>query len=304
MPPRSWPAAGHKPRRVAVAMLVAFSAALSAHDGAGSGAMAQELAGPAQSASASAGLPNQFDPHLRLPPAQIAAATPIRFLTDDDYPPFQIAGADGSLTGFNVDLARALCEELAHQCTIQPRRWDTLLDALANRAGDAVIAGMKSSPEILARADVTYPYLKTPGHFVARRGTKIVPGPASLAGHTVAVVAGTAHEAFVKAFFPAATVKSLPSASASFEALARGDVELVFADGPSAAVWLNGVMGACCAFQGGPYFESRYFGEGMIIAVRKGDDAMRHVLNAGLQRLSANGRLADLYLKYFPIGFY
>jgi polar amino acid transport system substrate-binding protein len=273
------------------------------------GAQAQEQSGQAAAqatpqAMAASGLPNQFDPHLRLPTAQIAAATPIRFLTDDDYPPFQIAAPDGTLSGFNVDLARALCEELAHQCTIQPRRWDTLLDALANRAGDAVIAGMKSSPEILARADVTYPYLKTPGRFLVRRGGKPVPSPAALAGRPVAVVAGTAHEAFIKTLFPGATVKSLPSASATFEALARGDVEFVFADGPSAAVWLNGATGACCAFAGGPYLESRYFGEGMIIAVRKGDDTMRHVLNAGLQRLSANGRLADLYLKYFPIGFY
>ncbi|SDR52249.1 amino acid ABC transporter substrate-binding protein, PAAT family [Rhizobiales bacterium GAS113] len=262
----------------------------------GKGLPSPGLAGP--------GLPNQFDPHLRLPTAQIATATPIRFLTDDDYPPFQIAGADGTLTGFNVDLARALCEELAHQCTIQPRRWDTLLDALASRAGDAVIAGMKSSPEILARADVTYPYLKTPGRFLGRRGAKLAPSASALAGRPIAVAAGTAHEAFVKAFFPAATLRSLPSASAAFEALARGDVEFAFADGPSAAVWLNGTTGACCAFVGGPYLESRFFGEGMIIAVRKGDDAMRRVLNDGLQRLSANGRLADLYLKYFPIGFY
>jgi polar amino acid transport system substrate-binding protein len=250
------------------------------------------------------GLPNQFDPHLRLPVAQIAAATPIRFLTEDDYPPFQITGPDGSLTGFNIDLARALCADLAHQCTIQPRRWDTLLDALASRAGDAVIAGMRASPEILARADVTYPYLKTPGRFVARRDRTLIPSPRSLAGHTVAVTAGTAHEAFIKAFFPAATSRSFNSTPAVFDALARGEADVAFVDGPSAASWLNGATGACCAFVGGPYFENRFFGEGMIIAVRKGDDAMRRVLNQSLQRLSQNGRLGDLYLKYFPVGFY
>ena len=250
------------------------------------------------------GLPNQFDPHLRLPVAQIAAATPIRFLTEDDYPPFQITGPDGSLTGFNIDLARALCGELAHQCTIQPRRWDTLLDALASRAGDAIIAGMRPTPEILARADVTYPYLKTPGRFVMRRDLALVPNPQALSGRTVAVTTGTAHEAFLKAFFPAATPRGFSSVGAVYDALARGEVDIAFVDGPSAASWLNSASGACCAFAGGPYFESRFFGEGMIIAVRKGDDAMRRVLNQALQRLSQNGRLGDLYLKYFPVGFY
>ena len=73
---------------------------------------------------------------------------------------------------------------------------------------------------------------------------------------------------------------------------------------PTAATWLGSTAGSCCAFAGRPYLESRFFGEGMIIAVRKGDDAMRRVLDQALQRLSQNGRLGDLYLKYFPIGFY
>ncbi|MBV8450447.1 MAG: transporter substrate-binding domain-containing protein [Hyphomicrobiales bacterium] len=273
------------------------------------GAAVSQDAAPPATRSADQGrsaprLPNEFDPHLRLPAAQIAAATPIRFLTEDDYPPFQITGPDGNLTGFNIDLARALCGELAHQCTIQPRRWDTLLDALASRAGDAIIAGMRPTPEILARADVTYPYLKTPGRFVARRDVELKPSPQALSGHTVAVASGTAHEAFIKAFFPGAAPRSLSSAGAVFDALARGEADIAFVDGPSAASWLNSANGNCCAFAGEPYFESRFFGEGMIIAVRKGDDAMRRVLNQALQRLSHNGRLGDIYLKYFPVGFY
>ncbi|MBV8427110.1 MAG: transporter substrate-binding domain-containing protein [Hyphomicrobiales bacterium] len=284
--------------RIAVALLAL---------GVGEAAVAQNASPMPSSAvetSSSPRLPNQFDPHLRLPAAQIAAATPIRFLTEDDYPPFQITGPDGNLTGFNIDLARALCAELAHQCTIQPRRWDTLLDALASRAGDAIIAGMRPTPEILGRADVTYPYLKTPGRFVARRDLGLSPSPQSLSGRTVAVTTGTAHEAFLKAFFPAASPRAFSSAGAVFDALARSEVDIAFVDGPSAASWLTGASGACCVFAGGPYFESRFFGEGMIIAVRKGDDAMRRVLNQALQRLSENGRLGDLYLKYFPVGFY
>lgn len=293
-------------RRVAFPLVLAVALVSL---GWGEAVLAQNPSSPAphlleEGSSSGPRLPNEFDPHLRLPPAQIAAATPIRFLTENDYPPFEITGADGSLTGFNIDLARALCAELAHQCTIQPRRWDTLLDALANRAGDAIIAGMKPTPEVLARADVTYPYLKTPARFIARRDLALVPDPHSLSGRTVAVATGTAHEAFLKAFFPAVTQRGFSSAGAVFDALARGEIDLALVDGPSAASWLNSAGGSCCAFVGGPFFESHFFGEGMIIAVRKGDDAMRRVLNQALQRLSENGRLGDLYLKYFPVGFY
>ena len=71
------------------------------------------------------------------------------------------------------------------------------------------------------------------------------------------------------------------------------------------SLWLGGEAAAgCCTLRGGPYTESRYFGEGAGIAVRKGDTTLRRALDYALARLARNGIYADLYLKYFPIGFY
>src|SRR5262245_4883007 len=64
----------------------------------------------------------------------------IRFLTEDDYPPFNFTGASGRLEGFNVDIARAVCAELALPCTVQSRRWDTIVAALEAGQGDAIAA--------------------------------------------------------------------------------------------------------------------------------------------------------------------
>ena len=75
------------------------------------------------------------------------ASPQIRFLTEIDYPPFNYAGPDGNPAGFNVDLARLICEELKIACTIQMRRFDTLLPALAENRGDAVIASIAVTPE-------------------------------------------------------------------------------------------------------------------------------------------------------------
>ena len=57
----------------------------------------------------------------------------------------------------------------------------------------------------------------------------------------------------------------------------------------------------CCAFSGGPFVESRYFGEGIGIAVRKGNDLLRQSLNWALFRLWEKGRYTDLWLRYFSI---
>jgi polar amino acid transport system substrate-binding protein len=227
----------------------------------------------------------------------------IRFLTEIDYPPFNYAEPDGSHAGFNVDLARLICEELNVKCTIQMRRFDTLLDALAENRGDAVIASIAVTPATRARADFTDPYYRTPARFVMRRDTKIDDvRPETLEGKKVAVVAGTAHEAYLKALFPEVALRPYPTADASRAALKAGEVDLLFGDGISLSFWLNGTDSAgCCVFAGGPFTESRYFGEGVGIAVRRGNDTLRLALNWALFKIWERGKFSDLWLRYFPI---
>ena len=93
----------------------------------------------------------------------------IRFLTEVDYPPFNYSGADGNPAGLNVDLARMICEELKIACTVQMRRFDTLLPSLADNRGDAVMATIAVTPEARKLADFSDPYYRTPARFVARR---------------------------------------------------------------------------------------------------------------------------------------
>ena len=68
------------------------------------------------------------------------------------------------------------------------------------------------------------------------------------------------------------------------------------------AFWINGTdSGDCCAFSGGPFVESRYFGEGIGIAVRKGNDTLRQALNWALFRVWEKGKYTDLWLRYFSV---
>src|SRR5687768_13152446 len=76
-------------------------------------------------------VPGFWDPRRRPERPDLSRITVIRFLTEVDYPPFNYAGPDGNPAGFNVDLARLICEEIKASCTVQMRRFDTLLDALA-----------------------------------------------------------------------------------------------------------------------------------------------------------------------------
>ena len=250
-------------------------------------------------------VPSFFDPHQRLSKPEMGGLHNIRFVTEDDYPPFHFALPDGSLAGFDIDLARAICEELKVACTIQVRRFDLFPGALASNEADALLAALRIDAESRKKFDFTAPYYATPARFVTRAHSALVATPEGLAGKRVGVIAKTAHEAYLKLFFPKAERKVFDDRVALRAALRKGDVDAMFDDAISSSFWLAGTDShQCCVFRGGPYTEIRFFGEGVGIAVKKGNQELRDALDYALALLSAKGIYTDLYLKYFPIGFY
>ncbi|MGH6676978.1 MAG: transporter substrate-binding domain-containing protein, partial [Xanthobacteraceae bacterium] len=228
-----------------------------------------------------------------------------RFLTEDDYPPFHFALPDGTLAGFDVDLARAICEELKIACTIQARRFDLLADALNSGEGDALIASLRIDAQSRAKFDFTAPYYTTPARFVTLTSSKLAATPEGLADKRVGVIGKTAQEAYLASFFPKTVRKPYVTRAALYAALRKGEIDAFFDDAITSSFWLAGAAAEkCCAFRGGPFTESRFFGEGVGIAVKKGNYTLRQTLDYALVQLAKRGIYTDLYLKYFPIGFY
>ena len=97
--------------------------------------------------------------------------TIIRFVTDSDYPPFNYLDDEGTLTGFNVDVARAICLELDVSCDVQSRDWKDLVPALKRGDTDAVIASLSITPRALSEVDFTDRYFFSPARFVTRKNT-------------------------------------------------------------------------------------------------------------------------------------
>jgi polar amino acid transport system substrate-binding protein len=248
-------------------------------------------------------VPGFWDPRRRPERPDISRITLVRFLTEVDYPPFNYAGPDGNPLGFNVDLARLICEEMKVACTVQMRRFDMLFSSLAENRGDAAIASIAVTDDARKRADFSDPYYRPVARFVGLRSAPLDNvTPERLEARKVAVVAGTAHEAYLRALFTEVDIRRYRNDDETREALKRKDVDLLFGDGFALASWLNGTdSNNCCAFQGGPFTETRYFGEGIGIAVKKNNDTLRLAFNWALFRLWEKGRFIDLWLRYFPI---
>lgn len=251
-------------------------------------------------------IPVFVDPERRIERRTGPRLASIRFLTEDDYPPFNFAAADGQLQGFNVDLARAICAELDVQCTIQPRRWDLLLPAIEANQGDAVIASHRIDADLRQRFEVSLPVYRVPARFAGHKdGAVAFTDVRALQGKSIAVVGGSRHEAYLNALFPAVRIERFESTDRALEAMRRRQVDLAFGDAIAIAFWLNGSESlGCCAFIGGVYAESRFFGEGAGIVMRKGNATLRQAIDDALTRMSRDGRFARLYLKHFPVPFY
>jgi polar amino acid transport system substrate-binding protein len=248
-------------------------------------------------------LPYHSDPSARDLVPNLAAVPSIRFLTTADFPPFNYGDKTGELVGFNVDLSRAICADLGITCTIQAWPWEQAGKALEDGQGDALIAGLAMTPENGALFDFSNIYLMLPGRFVMAKDAGTEFDPAQLAGKTVAARKGSAHATFVTRYLPESKLVEFDTEIAALEAVRDKQADAFFGDAMRASFWLN-ANAECCSFVGQPYFRQDLFGDGLSVAVGAGHDTVRLVIDYSLVRLKKSGVLDELYLRWFPIGFY
>ena len=232
----------------------------------------------------------------------------LRFVTTTDFPPFNYLGSDGKLNGFNVFLAKAICSELQIEeaCTIQALPFAELQTAIERGQADAIIAGMAASELTRKSLDFSNAYLQLPARFVATHDRKVEPDfKNGLKGEVIGAVAGSAHEAMARAFFPEATVTGYATQLQLLAEVQSGKMQLAFGDAMALSFWLNGTSSDnCCRFVSQSYYSSSFLGEGMRIAVAGTRDDLADAINVSLMELQKKGVVEELYLRFFPGGFY
>ncbi len=259
-------------------------------------------------AAAGPAIPQYWDERERLVLPDISAFSRVRFLTTVDFPPFNHLDGAGRLVGFHVELARAICAELeiVPICQIQAVPWDELADAVLAGQGEAIIAGLAVTAENRERFAFTRPFLEFPARFVVRRATNLAePLHAGIADLRVGVMAGSAHEAMLRDYFPAARAVTYSRSSWMMRDLKAGIINAVFGDGMRLSFWLPSEEAeGCCRFAGGPYLAPEYLGRGLAIAVAQENAVLAQAFDYALREISVRGTFAELYLRHFPVSYY
>jgi len=266
------------------------------------------LAAAGGAAAQNPAVPNYWNPGERLIKPDLSGVDRLRFLTTTDFPPFNFIDRRKRLSGFNVDLARAICTELAimAKCEIQALPWDELPKAIERGDGEAIIAGLEMTSQTRREYEFTRPYLQVPGRFVQRRESAISePMAFSVRNHKTGLVAGSVHAEWFQEAFRGAASQEYPDRAAALAALGAGKVDLVFSDAVSLAFWqVSEAAGDCCVFAGEAYQSPGRFGGGMSIAFAKGRTELAAASEYAIKELNDKGVFAELYLRYFPLSLY
>lgn len=264
--------------------------------------------GPTCAAYADTAVPYFRDAKQTLPKPEMTLPR-LRFLTTTDFYPFNFIDDDGRLAGFHVDLARAICLELdiEERCQIQALPFEELVPALNGGQGEALIAGLTINERTRDNFAFSRAYMAFPARFVAERDSELrEPVHRSLDDARVGVMADSAHEQMLRDFFTPGQVVTYSRQSWMTGDLRAGKLDAVFGDGLRLSLWLvdETESAACCAFAGGPYLAPEYFGRGLAIAVSQEQAELATAFDYALQRIEENGTFGELYLRYFPIGFF
>src|SRR5690625_543633 len=230
----------------------------------------------------------------------------VRIGTEGAYPPFNFIDADGNPAGFDIDIAEALCDAAGFQCEFVVQDWDGIIPGLLARRYDAIIASMSITDERKQVVDFTNKYYATPAKFVKARDRDIeIPedfaeANEALAGMAIGVQRATIHENFLRDNFPDADLRVYASQDEANLDLVNGRLDLVMAD---SVVLTGGLLeqeeGADYHFVGPDYFEEEWHGEGIGIAVRKGEDDLREAFNDAIEQIREEGTYQEINDRYF-----
>ncbi|MEJ4043321.1 arginine ABC transporter substrate-binding protein [Erwinia sp. SLM-02] len=224
------------------------------------------------------------------------AADKIRFASSATYPPFESLDSDNQIVGFDIDLAKALCEEMKADCTFTNNPFDSLVPALKFRRYDAVISGMDITPERSQQVSFTKPYYANSAILIAPKGK--FSDLSQLKGKRVGMENGTTHQKYLQEQHPEITAVAYDSYQNAILDLKNNRLDGIFGDSAVVNQWLKsnpnlGTVGAHVT-------DSSYFGTGLGIAVRKDNAELLAKLNTALDTLRANGTIEKINQRWFP----
>jgi len=257
-----------------------------------------EAPAPAAPAPEAASAPTAAPVPAELPELKVAI--------DPTYEPFTFKTSDGKPTGFDVDIAEALCNEIKRKCVYVEQVWDSMIPGLQAKKYDVIISSMSITDDRKKVVDFTDKYYNTPSRIVVKSETAFT-DLNSLKGKKIGVLKGSTQEKYAMGDLKPVGVKVVPYEAQDqvYLDIKSGRLDGTVADSVEVTGgFLSKPEGQGYGFVGPVLVDVKYYGYGVGIALRQGETGLRDELNAAIKAIRANGVYETVSKKYFDFDVY
>lgn len=247
----------------------------------------------------------------------------ITIATEGAYAPWNFSGPNGALEGFEIDLAKVLCERMKVECEIVAQNWDGIIPSLTAKKYDAIMAAMSVTPKREEVIAFSTPYAAGINGFAVAADSPLADMPgtgesysldseaaeaqkrideiaALLKGKAVGVQGSTTASTFMEAYFKdGVDIRTYKTTEEHNFDLVSGRLDAVLANATvlAAALEKPDMQGAKLS---GPLFSGGVFGV-IAVGLRKEDTALKAQFDEAIKGALADGTIKELSLKWFKV---
>ncbi|WP_181180653.1 transporter substrate-binding domain-containing protein [Mesorhizobium sp. B2-4-6] len=227
------------------------------------------------------------------------AQEPIKIGIDASYRPFAYVDEQGNLAGFEVELAKTVCEEIKATCDITNVPWDGIFAALEAGKIDMVGTTVTKSSERLAKYDASMTIMRVGYGFIVPASADISGGYEALKGQAVGTITGTEpYYKFIRGMIGEnADIRGYQSPDAAVLDLDSGRIAAFMSD----SFQLQGQFIGTGKYKyvAEPSFDAKWTGAGRSWIFRKGSSELIAKIDTGLKGVMSKPVFDDLAMKYF-----
>jgi arginine/ornithine transport system substrate-binding protein len=223
---------------------------------------------------------------------------PLKIGIEGNYPPFTKTEANGSITGFEVDLAHDFCQRMLARCELVNTKFDDLLLKIKNGELDAVMASLTITDKRRKEVDFSDSYYTVPSAWLAaeRAFSSLMPG--TLGGKKVAVLKGSPREAWLQSNYPELTIVPVAKETEVYAELSAKRVDLALSSMLVAKTkFLNQPEGKGFEVVGRGVYLGGAGGVG--VAIQQGNDGLRKRFNKAITASIKSGGYKQMANRYF-----
>ncbi|MBU1798594.1 MAG: PAS domain S-box protein [Bacteroidetes bacterium] len=225
--------------------------------------------------------------------SQTEVPNPVVFGSDSNFPPYEFLDENGKPAGFNIDLMKAIADEMEFKVEFKLGSWADIKNEFENKE-TIHVSDMFYSAERDMKFDYAIPHEVTYDKIFIHKGNREIFSISDLANKNVAVYASSTLEEYLITNYPKINLISVPSEQDALILLSEGNCDAAIVSDIIQNEGISKLKNNNLIVIGRPLFPREF-----SFVVKKGNNRLLKLINVGMVRLKENGKFNELHKNWF-----